>query len=174
MTVEELCEAIIVVSDNAAANLLLVPAGGPAGFTHFLRSSGDAVTRLDRTEPQLNENVAGDQRDTTTPDAMARTMRRLLMEDDVLNLASRERLINWLIACRTGRERLRAGLPTDWRAGDKTGAGMNGAVNDVVIAWPPERPPILIACYLSDSTADAATLNAAHAEIARIVAETWS
>jgi beta-lactamase class A len=174
MSVEELCEAIIVVSDNTAANLLLVPAGGPSGLTHFLRAHGDAVTRLDRIEPDLNENAPGDERDTTTPDAMARTMQRLLLGDEPLNPASRQRLIDWLIACRTGRERLRAGLPADWRAGDKTGTGMNSAVNDVAIIWPPGRPPILIACYLSESPAETATLNAAHAEIGRIVAETWS
>jgi beta-lactamase class A len=173
MTVEELCEAIVVVSDNTAANLLLVGAGGPAGLTSFLRANGDAVTRLDRDEPTLNENAPGDERDTTTPDAMARTMQRFLLGDAVLNPASRERLVNWLIECRTGRERLRAGLPADWRAGDKTGTGANGAANDVAIAWPPGRPPIVIACHMSESTAGAAMLNAAHAEVGRIVTEAW-
>lgn len=173
MTVEELCEAIVVVSDNTAANLLLVAAGGPAGLTSFLRANGDAVTRLDRDEPTLNENAPGDERDTTTPDAMAQTMQRFLLSDAVLNAASRQRLIDWMIECRTGRERLRAGFPADWRAGDKTGTGANAALNDVAIAWPPGRAPIIVACYMSGSTAAAGMLNAAHVEVARIVAETW-
>jgi beta-lactamase class A len=173
MDVEELCEAIVVVSDNTAANLLLLAAGGPAGLTSFLRANGDAVTRLDRDEPTLNENAPGDERDTTTPDAMARTMQRFLLGDAVLNAASRQRLIGWMIECRTGRERLRAGFPPDWRAGDKTGTGANAAVNDVAIAWPPGRAPIIVACYMSESTAAAGMLNAAHVEVARIVAETW-
>lgn len=179
MSVEELCEAAVVVSDNTAANLLLDIVGGPEGFTHFLRANGDAATRLDRNEPDLNENAPGDPRDTTTPAAMARTLNRFLLgaiefNDPPLNSASREKLSGWMIACRTGRERLRAGLPADWRAGDKTGTGVRGAVNDVAIAWPPGRAPILIACYLSDSGhEDYSVLNAAHAEAARIVAETW-
>lgn len=176
MTVEELARAAVEQSDNAAANLLLEAASGPEGFTRFLRASGDAVTRLDRLEPALNENLPGDERDTTTPDAMARTMIRFLTTDQVLNPRSRETLIQWLVDCQTGLARLRAGLPQDWRAGDKTGTsvGENNATTDVAIAWPPRRAPIVIACFLSHSTADPDARNAAHAELARIVAEGWS
>lgn len=175
MTVEEMCEAIVVVSDNTCANLLLDGAMGPEGLTRFLRANGDAVTRLDRLEPELNEVPPGDERDTTTPLAMAQTMQRFLLTDEVLNPDSRERLTGWMVESRTGRERLRAGLPAEWRAGDKTGTwnGAHNATNDVAIAWPPGRAPIVIACYLHASTADFAARNAAHAEIARIVAEEW-
>lgn len=176
MTVEELAQAAVIQSDNGAANLLLEAAMGPDGFTNFLRSNGDAVTRLDRNEPDLNENILGDERDTTTPDAMARTMIRFLTTDEVLNPRSRETLTQWLIDCQTGLARLRAGLPSDWRAGDKTGTsnGENNATTDVAIAWPPGRAPIVIACFLSHSTVDAAARNAAHADVARIVAESWA
>jgi beta-lactamase class A len=186
MTVEQMCEAIVVLSDNTCANMLLEGAAmGPAGFTHFLRANGDGVTRLDRYEIELNDVAPGDERDTTTPDAMARTMRRFLLGHaeigaPPLNAASREKLIGWMVASPTGRERLRAGLPADWRAGDKTGTwnGDNNAANDVAVAWPPEkngraRAPIVIAAYLHRST-DLAARNAAHAEIARIVTEAWS
>jgi beta-lactamase class A len=181
MTVEDLAQAAVEQSDNGAANLLLEAAMGPEGFTRFLRANGDAVTRLDRNEPGLNENLPGDERDTTTPDAMARTMIRFLTTDTVLNPRSRETLTQWLVDCQTGLSRLRAGLPQDWRAGDKTGTSASGhnATTDVAIAWPPTanegaRAPIVIACFLSDSTADSDARNAAHADIARIVAETWA
>ena len=107
---------------------------------------------------------------------MALNLKRFLLTDEVLNATARERLIGWMVASTTGRERLRAGLPSDWRAGDKTGTwnGPTNAANDVAIAWPPGRAPILIACYLSASTVDPAARNAAHAEIARIVAEEWA
>lgn len=177
MSAEELAEAAVVLSDNTAANLLLTGVGGPAGFTRFLREHGDVVTRLDRNEPSLNENLPGDARDTTTPEAMAQTMRRFLVADDgALNAASRDKLIGWLVASPTGRERLRAGLPANWRAGDKTGTStaQHNATNDVMIAWPPNGgAPIIIACYLSVSAAPIAERNAAHAEVARIVAEDW-
>lgn len=181
MSVEELCAAAVLVSDNTAANLLLEGAAmGPEGFTRFLRSNGDSVTRLDRMEPELNENLPGETRDTTTPDAMARTMRRFLLGHielgaPPLNGASREKLIGWMVESSTGRERLRAGLPGAWRVGDKTGTGgeANNATNDVAIAWPPRGAPIVIAAYLSHSTVAPAARNAAHAEIARVIAEEW-
>jgi beta-lactamase class A len=176
MSIEEMCAAIVVVSDNTCANLLLDGAMGPPGFTRFLREHGDAVTRLDRLEPELNEVPPGDVRDTTTPEAMVGTLQRFLLTDEVLNPASRERLTGWMVESATGRARLRAGLPSDWRVGDKTGTwwGPTNATNDVAIAWPPGRAPILIACYLSASTVEPAQRDAAHAEIARIVAEEWT
>jgi beta-lactamase class A len=170
MRVEALCEAAVVVSDNTAANLLLDTVGGPAGLTAYFRSLGDGVSRLDRNEPTLNTSIPGDPRDTTTPEAMLIMMKRLLL-GDALSAPSRERLVGWMEACSTGRERLRAGLPGGWRAGDKTGTGMNGATNDVAIAWPPGRPPILLAVYTLGSDAPQARLNAALGEVAAAVAK---
>ncbi len=176
MTVEEMCEAVVVLSDNTCANLLLEGANGPSGLTQFLRSNGDGVTRLDRVEPAMNEVAPGEEQDTTSPGAMARTLQKLLLTDDVLDPASREKLIGWMIESPTGRERLRAGLPSDWRAGDKTGTwnGPHNAANDVAVAWPPNRAPILIASYLHATTVDLAERNAAHAEIGRLIAAEWS
>lgn len=169
LSVKDLAQAIVTVSDNTAANLLLKRVGGPAALTAFLRRCGDNVTRLDRYEPELNTNIFGDERDTTTPRAMAETMKTILT-DDWLSPASRNRLIHWLKSTTTGLNRLRAGLPAGWVAGDKTGTGVNGAANDIAIAWPPGRPPIVIAAYLSESGAEPAALDAAHAAIASTVA----
>jgi beta-lactamase class A len=168
MTVRALAEAAVTLSDNTAANLLLAKLGGPAAFTEFVRSLGDSVTRLDRNEPALNSNAPADLRDTTSPHAMVGLMRKVLCGDG-LSSGGRELLLSWLRANQTGKERLRAGLPQDWVVGDKTGTGQRGAVNDVAIAVPPGRAPILIAAYLSDGTAGSPALAAAHAEIGRLV-----
>jgi beta-lactamase class A len=173
MTVAELCQAVVVQSDNAAANILLAGIGGPEGFTKFMRSLGDPVTRLDRMETELNSNVAGDVRDTTTPRAMVDALLRIFTQD-VLSLTSRAMLIDWMAAAGTGLDRVRAGLPKGWPSGDKTGTGANGAVNDLCLAYPPGRRPIFIAVYTSESTLDVKSLAAAHAEIGRMVAtEKW-
>ncbi len=171
LTIRELTEATITVSDNTAANLLLARVGGPAGLTRFLREHGDLTTRLDRTEPMLNTNLDGDPRDTTSPRAMVSTLRSLLL-GEALQPKSREQLVSWMVASTTGATRLRAGLPKTWRVADKTGSGERGAVNDVAVAWPPQRGPILIAVYLSGSgfLTFTSTLCAAHAEVGRIVA----
>jgi beta-lactamase class A len=169
MSIADLAEAAITVSDNAAANLLLAQVGGPAGLTAFARQCGDSVTRLDRTEMMLNVNTPGDERDTTSPRAMVGLMRAVLL-GDVLGIASRDRLRAWLNAAQNGADRLPAGLPADWTVGHKTGTGMRGALNDVAIAVPPGRAPILIASYLSDSSAPLEKLTAAHQAIGQIVA----
>ena len=150
MTMAEICDAAVTLSDNTAGNLMLASFGGPAGLTAFARSLGDRTTRLDRIETELNEAKPGDPRDTTTPVAMLGTLQRLLIED-ALSVASRDRLIGWLLASKTGGNRLRAGLPADWRVGDKTGSGNNGTANDVAIAFPPGRAPILIAAYYTEA-----------------------
>ena len=169
LSVRRLCAAAVEVSDNSAANLLLGLIGGPPGFTRFARAAGDRATRLDRIEPDLNENAPSDSRDTTTPAAMVGLM-RALFAGRVLTPASAALLVGWMDASTTGRERLRAGLPGDWTVGDKTGTGKRGAVNDIAIARPPRGRPVLIACYQSGGDAPMPVRNRAHADVARIVA----
>lgn len=169
MTVGDLTRAAVVVSDNTAANLLLSKVGGPSAVTEFARSCGDAVTRLDRYEPELNGNVAGDPRDTTSPRAMAALMRKVLCGNR-LSYTSRGLLLRWLRDCETGHDRLRAKLPKDWLVGDKTGTGEHGAVNDVAIAIPPGRSPILVAAFLSEGRVGRPALSAAHASIGALAA----
>ncbi len=170
MSLAEICEAAVTLSDNTAANTMLKNIGGPEGLTAFARSLGDQVTRLDRIEPALNEATPGDPRDTTSPNAMATTVRKLVL-GDALNTAARDRLAGWLIACKTGDARLRAGLPHGWRVGDKTGSGFQGTgtANDVAIVWPPNRPPLTIACYLTRSTLGADAQNEIIASVGRAV-----
>jgi beta-lactamase class A len=151
MTVRELCSAAIEMSDNTAANLLLSSIGGPPGLNTFLRSIGDRITQLDRTEPSLNEAAIGDPRDTTTPHAMMKDAQKLVL-GTVLSKQSRDLLVSWLIACQTGTGAIRAGIPPGWRAGDKTGSGERGTRNDVAIVRPPGRAPIVIAAYLTGTT----------------------
>lgn len=169
MTVGELCAAIVTMSDNGAANLLLAEHGGPDALTAWLRTTGDTITRLDRIEPFMNASAPGDPRDTTTPRAMLGSLQRLLL-GNVLSPASRKQLLDWLLANKTGDARLRAGLP-GWRVGDKTGSDGEHTSNDVGIAWPPGGgAPVLVAVYYANSPADAAGRDAVIAEAARIVA----
>ena len=169
MPIADLCEAAITVSDNTAANLLLATLGGPAGLTAYARSLGDRVTRLDRIEPALNEAVPGDPRDTTTPAAMLGDLTALLV-GTALARASRERLIAWLVATKTGDRRLRAGVPAGWRVGDKTGSGEHGTTNDIGIVWPPGGGAVLVAAYLTETSRDTPACEAVLAGVGRMLA----
>ncbi|ROU07972.1 class A beta-lactamase [Lysobacter enzymogenes] len=170
-SVAQLCEATMTLSDNPAANLLLPLVGNPAGLTRFLRGIGDPTTRLDRNEPELNSAAPGDPRDTTSPNAMLASMRTLLL-GDALSAASRKQLADWLIANKTGDKRLRAGLPKDWRIGDKTGSG-NTSTNDIAIVWPDGRKPVLMTVYLTQAQGEDEQRSVILAETARALAAHW-
>ncbi|MDQ6645738.1 MAG: class A beta-lactamase [Pseudomonadota bacterium] len=169
MTIAELCEAAITLSDNTAANLLLSSMDGPDTVTAFVRGLGDPVTRLDRTEPELNRGSPDDLRDTTTPNAMLVTMHKLLL-GSALSSGSRSHLLAWLRACNTGAGKLRAGLPSGWEVGDKTGSGSQGETNDVAIIWPPGHGPLLVTAYYAGSPLSLPTRNAVLARVGRIAA----
>ena len=168
MTLGELCQAAMTVGDNTAGNLILASLGGPSGVTAFARSIGDPVTRLDRIETELNEATPGDVRDTTTPDAMAGDLDSLVIGGG-LSRRSRAQLTTWLLGCRTGAGKLRAGLPEDWRVGDKTGGGAFGTTNDVAVIWPPDRQPVVVCVYLTNTKASFAEGNATIAGVARLI-----
>ena len=150
-------------------NLLLTALGGPAGLKHFARSIGDEVTRLDRGEPHVNDSTPGDPRDTTSPAAMTADLQNLVLGAG-LSPASRETLTGWLVDCKTGGARIRAGVPSGWRVGDKTGTGAHGSTNDIGILWPPDRPPVVLAVYLTGGTLPDKERSAAIAAVAQAVA----
>ncbi|MEJ7935114.1 SGM family class A beta-lactamase [Sphingobium sp. AN558] len=168
MAMGELAEAAVEVSDNAAANLLLPMLGGPDGLTAFFRAHGDTVTRLDRTEPTLNENAPDDPRDSTSPAAMAGLMQRLLFRD--MERADADRLRGWLNASTMGDKRIKAGLPEGWTSGSKTGT-CGTAYNDVALVKSPAGEEYWLAVYLDRPTVDGKKAEAAIAEVAAAALE---
>jgi beta-lactamase class A/beta-lactamase class A CARB-5 len=165
----ELCAATLRTSDNTAANKVLDVLGGPQKVTDFLRMIGDVETRLDRREPELNEGAPGDDRDTTTPAAMASTMKKLVL-GDALEDHKREQLTAWLTANEVGGPLLRAGVPDDWQVADRTGAGGFGTRGVAAVMWPPERQPLVATVYVTGTDASMEDRNNAIADIARAIA----
>jgi beta-lactamase class A len=170
MSLGELCEATRRVSDNPAANKILDAIGGPPAVTRFMRSLGDGTTRLDRRETALNEGAPGDPRDATSPVAMAASLEKLVL-GDALSAPSRAQLTQWLLWNEVGGPLLRAGLPTDWRVGDRTGAGGHGTRGVVAVIWPPGRAPVVAVVYVTGTNASMDERNAAIARIGRAIAE---
>lgn len=158
----------VVLSDNMAANLILKQIGGPAVFTAALHRAGDDVTRLDRIEPELNENAPGDVRDTTSPAAMAKSAAAYVFGDR-LHPDYRGQLRGWMIESETGLKRIRAGLSQGWLAGDKTGT-CGTAYNDVAFVEEPGGAKYMIAVYLDRPAVEGDAANAAIAAVARAVA----
>lgn len=174
MTLAALCEAAITLSDNTAGNLLLGTLGGPQGFTAYLRTLGDHVTRLDRMETSLNEARPGDPRDTTSPAAILASLQALTVGPGLSDPA-KATLLGWLRNNKTGDARLRAGLPSGWRAGEKTGSSENGTSNDIGLLWPPNGgAAVLVAAYLTQGPADGKVRDAALADVGAAVTAAWT
>lgn len=174
LSVRQACAAAVSLSDNTAANLLLQHVGGPPSLTQWLRSVGDARTRLDRKEPELNESLPGDPRDTTTPASMVANVQRLLFAN-VLTSNSRALLHSWMVQTKTGTTLLRAGFPKTYVIGDKTGTGGpvnaygdSSTRNDVAFAHDQHsNRTVIVAVYTSGATVAAAARDAAIADVAR-------
>jgi len=168
MSVADMCAAAVELSDNTCANALLARFGGPPAVTAFWRSIGDTVSRLDHNEPELNRTPPGDPDDTTTPAAMAGNLRSLIL-GKALSPASCERLTGWMLGCKTGDNRLRAGLPKNWRVGDKTGNNGKDASGDIAVAWSTRGEPVVICAYTRGGTPTSRQVDDVFAEIGRYV-----
>jgi beta-lactamase class A len=155
MTVASLAESAVRTSDNTAANLLLDQLGGPAGFAAALAEAGDVTTRPVRYETELNSAIPGDPRDTSTPRALVETLQAFAL-DGALDPDDADSLVDWMTGNATGDALIRAAAPDDWVVADKSGAGGYGTRNDIGIAWPPGRDPIVIAVLTTHTEADAA------------------
>lgn len=164
---DALCAAMLATSDNTATNLLLEALGGPPALTAWLRESGDPITRLDRTEPGLNEARPGDGRDTTTPAAMAATLRRMTLDDGPAG--HRAQLLGWMQAHRNGGALLRAGMP-GWSLADRSGAGGFGSRGVIAVAAPPRGgAPWIVAAYLHEGPEALAARDAVMARVGALV-----
>ncbi|MFG1647446.1 class A beta-lactamase [Amycolatopsis sp. NPDC049252] len=152
ISLRDAMDAALRYSDNTAANLLFRELGGPAGLGAALRGIGDTTTHVDRTEPGLNDLAPGDIRDTSTPRAMAGSLRAFTL-GSALPPEKRTVLTDLMKANTTGGALIRAGAPAGWAVADKTGTGSYATRNDIAIVWPPGRAPIVLV-VLSDRKAE--------------------
>ena len=168
LTLAEICEASLRVSDNTAANLVLKELGGVEGFKATLREIGDDVTEPARLEPELNIFAPDDIRDTTTPRQIAHDLERYLL-GVLLSDEKKFLLATWLSDNAITDELIKAGVPQGWKVLDKSGTGNFGTRNDVAIVCPPNRKPIVVAIMTRRNEADAEFARDLIAEVTRMI-----
>ena len=111
------------------------------------------------SRPRLHDDISGDG-----------NVRRFLL-GEILSPASREHLTGWMVNCRTGDNRLRAGLPGSWRIGDKNGNNGKDAAGDIALAWPASGGPVVIAAYTQGGSPIPDQFTAVFTEIGRMIGE---
>jgi beta-lactamase class A/beta-lactamase class A CTX-M len=170
MTIGELAAAALQYSDNTAMNKLIEQLGGPQKVTAYARTLGDNTFRLDRTEPTLNTAIPGDDRDTTSPRAMALSLQHATL-GTALAEPQRAQLVEWMKGNTTGGMSIRAGLPATWVVGDKTGSGDYGTTNDITVIWPDNKAPLILITYFTQPEKDAKSRRDVLASAAKIVTQ---
>ncbi|WNB85137.1 class A beta-lactamase [Cellulomonas sp. ATA003] len=183
LTWREVAAAAVTESDNTAANLVLDRLGGPAGFQRWLRDLGDDVTRSDRVEPALNDVGPGEERDTSTPRALAADVRALLVDGGPaaadgartgaggLTPEQRDLLTGWMRESTTGAGLVRAGVPDGWDVAGKSGGGPFGIRNDVAVVRTPDGTTLVAAVLTSRDARDAASDDALVARATQVAVE---
>ncbi|MDK2564161.1 class A beta-lactamase [Romboutsia sedimentorum] len=173
MTIEEICNAALRFSDNTAANLLFDHIGGPNGFKSALNQLGDNVTQPTRIEPDLNEAIPEDIRDTSTPRQLATDL-QAYTTGDILTDDKKKILIDWMTGNATGNTLIRAGAPEGWVVADKSGTGSYGTRNDIAIVMPPNKKPIIIAILSTHDTKEAKHDDKLIAQASKIVFDSFT
>ncbi|WNV77697.1 serine hydrolase [Geodermatophilus sp. DSM 44513] len=160
-------EAAVRHSDDTATDVLLDLLGGPQALDAAPETIGDDVTRVDRTEPTLDDTVPGDPRDTSTPRGLAGDLRARPRR----RAGSRgpRPPVGWLTTTTTGDARVWAGVPAGWVVGEESGAAAYGTRNDTAVVRPPRRAPIVVAVLSDRDEPDAGHDDALVAEATRAV-----
>ncbi|WAC59307.1 class A beta-lactamase [Brevundimonas sp. SL130] len=151
LTIRELMQAAVELSDNPAANILIREMGGIAVWRSWWPTFGDTTTVISRLEPDLNTALPNDPRDTCLPEQTLANIREMAFSDRLT--PENDALLNgWLTATTTGPNRIKAGVPEGWTVAHKTGTGANGTANDVAMLTPLSGAPVIVAAYFSGAT----------------------
>ena len=151
LTIRELLQAMVEVSDNPAANILIREMGGIAVWRQWWPTFGDTTTLISRLEPDLNTALPDDPRDTCLPEQTLSNIREMAFSDR-LTPDNDALLHDWLLASPTGPNRIKAGVPEGWSVAHKTGTGANGTTNDVGMLTPLTGSPVILAAYFTGAT----------------------
>ena len=167
LTIGELAQPIVEVSDNPAANILIREMGGLPAWRDWVKTLGDSTTAISRLEPDLNSALPNDPRDTALPEQTLGNLREVMFANR-LTAEHSQMLESWLVASPTGPGRIKAAAPEGWRVAHKTGTGSGGPTNDIGVLWPVTGSPILMVVYYhADETSTPEQRDAVVAEATR-------
>lgn len=153
-----LLEAMMIHSDNQATDILMRDLGGPKTLQAWLNQQGITGLRIDR-------NIAGllrsprdlwDVRDSSTPRAMVELLSRI-DSGKLLQPESRSYLLDVMSRCQTGKNRMRALLPSWARVEHKTGT-LSGYTSDVGFITLPDGRRVALAIFARGGSNRPATI----------------
>lgn len=171
LTVFQLLDAMMTVSDGTASDVLLNLAGGPGQVTAYLRGLGIRGVVVATSERAMAQSEPVQYRNWATPDAMAGLL-CALQQGRGLSMPSRRLLLGLMSGSTTGLDRIKGLLPAGTSVMHKTGSsgtvgGLTRATNDAGLVTLPDGRHLAVVVFVSDTRAEEATRDAVIAKIAR-------
>ena len=138
---------MLIHSDNRATDILLKDLGGPGALHDWLQDNGISGLRVDRTIAQLlgAKRDLWDRRDSSTPIAMVDLLRRIY-KAELIRPESRNYLLDLMSRCETGKNRMKALLPSGTPVEHKTGT-LDGLTDDVGFITLPDGRRVAVAIF---------------------------
>ena len=156
---------MLIHSDNRATDMLIKDLGGPQKLHDWLQDNGITGLRVDRNIAQLlsAKRDLWDRRDSSTPVAMVDLLRRIY-KAELIKPASRNYLLDLMAQCQTGKNRMKALLPSGTPVEHKTGT-LDGLSDDVGFITLPDGRRVAVAIFTRGGSNRPATI----AEAARTI-----
>ncbi len=171
MTVSELLQAMMTVSDGTASDVLLTLAGGPEQVTTYVRGLGVRGIVVATSERAMAGSEQVQYRNWAAPDAMARLL-CALQQGRGLSASSRRLLLGLMTGSTSGPDRIRGLLPAGTVVAHKTGSsgtvnGLTRATNDAGLITLPDGRHLAVVVFVSDTRAGDTVQARVIAKIAR-------
>jgi beta-lactamase class A len=173
----ELLRLAVSESDNVAADVLLRVLGGPAAVERYIRSLGIRGFRLQDGEAALHRDHMLQYRDWMEPASAVRLL-RMLADHPPCSVEHAAMILGWMRDTPRAPNRMKALLPAG-TVMHKPGTsfidnGLARACNDIGLIRMPDGRLLALAVFVTDATADEATLDSVIARIARAVYDSAS
>jgi beta-lactamase class A len=169
VSVRELLEAMMDISDGTACDVLLRIAGGPAAVTGYVRSLGMKDIEIAVSQKQLSSKTY--EVNWASPEGILALL-RILQESTAISRPNRDLLLQFMANSHTGSRRIKGLLPPETVVSHKTGTsgtvrGLVGAINDIGIINLSDGRHLSIAVFVVDARSGESACETVIAEIAK-------
>lgn len=176
LTLAEILEYTIALSDNVGCDVLLKLLGKPQTVEHYISSLGFKNFAVKINEETMQGNWDLQFLNWTTPDESNKILTAFYDNNTgLLSESSYGFLWQIMKRTKTGRHRLRGQLPEKTIVAHKTGwsgkqkkTGITAAVNDIGIIFLPNKGDITISVFITDSKEDLKTNEKIISDIAKL------
>lgn len=177
MSVAELLEYTLQLSDNNACDILFRYQGGTEAVDNYIHSLGITDCVITATEDEMHQDISRCYQNWSTPLAAAELL-ELFRKKTLIADEYKEFIYQTMVQCETGKDRLVAPLQNKGiTIGHKTGTGDRNAkgqqigCNDIGFVLLPDGHSYSIAVFVKDSEESDSENSKIIAEISRIVYE---